>query len=184
MTDRRTHNSLTRQRTSDDLEACAQALVRVHETDGYPVEGVADPIAWLTPPGLLAAWVAELDGAVVGNVCVTRPDIGDAAAHIWAKLDGESLSRIGVLGRLFVLPEARGHALGERLVTSAFAFGLREQLRLVLDVMEKDQAAIRLYERLGWRPIGTTEHHTEHGNVPARCYVSPPPPNPVDPITW
>jgi len=28
----------------------------------------------------------------------------------------------------------------------------------VLDVMTKDVAAIALYERLGWRRIGTTQH--------------------------
>ena len=47
-------------------------------------------------------------------------------------------------------------------------------LRLVLDVMTKDAAAIKLYERLGWRRIGQTEHDNGHGTtVPAYCYVAP-----------
>jgi ribosomal protein S18 acetylase RimI-like enzyme len=44
----------------------------------------------------------------------------------------------------------------------------------VLDVMAKDAAAIKLYERLGWTRIGTTDHAAGNGNlVPASCYVSP-----------
>ena len=47
-------------------------------------------------------------------------------------------------------------------------------LRLVLDVMEKDAAALRLYERLGWRLIETTSHDSGRGeDVSAYCYVSP-----------
>ena len=42
--------------------------------------------------------------------------------------------------------------------------------------MTKDGAAIRLYERLGWRRIGTTQHDDGHGNaIDAYCYASPPP---------
>ena len=40
--------------------------------------------------------------------------------------------------------------------------------------MTKDAAAIRLYERLGWQRIGTTEHDDGHGHaIDAYCYVSP-----------
>ena len=42
--------------------------------------------------------------------------------------------------------------------------------------MTKDAAATRLYERLGWRRIGTTKHDDGHGHtVDAYCYVGPPP---------
>lgn len=44
----------------------------------------------------------------------------------------------------------------------------------VLDVMTKDAAAIRLYERLGWRRLGSTQHDDGKGRlVPAACSVGP-----------
>jgi len=39
---------VVRERTLADIPAAAAALVEVHRTDGYPVEGVADPIRWVT----------------------------------------------------------------------------------------------------------------------------------------
>ena len=173
MTEQPTRETTVRVRQSEDLEASTEALIKVHSTDGYPVEGVDDPQSWLMPTGLLRAWVGELGGKVVGHVLITTPQDGDAAAKAWAD-EGNPLERIAVLGRLFVLPEARGHSLGKQLVRATSAYADEQGLRLVLDVMEKDAAAIRLYERLGWRRIGTTSHDSGRGeNVPAYCYVSP-----------
>jgi hypothetical protein len=62
-----------RPRASDDLPAAAAALVHVHHSDGYPVEGVDDPAAWLTSPHQIAAWVAELDEHIVGHAAIGEP---------------------------------------------------------------------------------------------------------------
>lgn len=166
-------NTTIRVRADNDLPACAHALVQVHASDGYPVEGVADPVAWLTPPGLLSSWVAEVDGAVVGHVSVSEPR-GEDAVTKWIEQASVTEAEVAVLGRLFVLSQARGHSLGEGLTRAAMAHGYEVGRRLVLDVMKKDRAATRLYERLGWRRIGTTTH-TFNGaaGVPAYCYVSP-----------
>lgn len=167
--------SVVRPRSEDDLPACAAVLVAVYEADGYPVEGVAEPEAWLTPTGLLQAWVAELAGEVIGHVCLTEPTDTDAAATVFRRTPEGSAADIAVLGRLFVHPEARGHRAGELLTRTAMNHATTHGLRLVLDAMEKDQAAIRLYERLGWHRIGTTDHDSGHGLVSAYCYVSPTP---------
>ena len=173
MTEQPTPETTVRVRQSEDLEASTEALIKVHSTDGYPVEGVDDPQAWLMPTGLLRAWVGELDGKVVGHVLITTPQDGDAAAKAWAN-KGNPVERIAVLGRLFVLPEARRHSLGKQLVRATSAYADEQGLRLVLDVMEKDTAAIRLYERLGWRRIGMTLHDSGRGeDIPAYCYISP-----------
>lgn len=149
-------------------------LVAVHETDGYPVEGVADPVGWISGPGQLRAWVAELDGQIVGHVALNEPQAGDAAAAAWATTTGGDDDPIAVLGRLFVLSTARGHAIGRRLIEAASDYAASNQLRLVLDVMAKDAAAIALYERLGWTRIGTTEHDDGQGRlIEAGCFVSP-----------
>ncbi len=162
-----------RARRETDIPASAAALVAVHASDGYPVEGVADPRAWLMPPGLLESWVAELDGEVVGHVSVSAANHEDAVM-MWTDVSGEPRERIAVLARLFVLPGARRRAVGERLTLAATDFARRSGHRLVLDVMAKDQAAIRLYERLGWRHIGTTTHVFDgSAGIPAYCYASP-----------
>ena len=168
--------AVVRERTTSDLPEAAAALVEVHTTDGYPVEGVDDPHAWLTSPHLLWAWVAELDGRIVGHVAVTRPQPSDAAATMWAHTTNGTGKPVAVLGRLFVVAAARRHAGGDRLMRAATNIAHHHGLRLVLDVMTKDTAAIRLYERLGWLRIGTTEHDNGHGQlIPAHCYVSPSP---------
>jgi ribosomal protein S18 acetylase RimI-like enzyme len=162
-----------RVRSDDDLPTAGQALVRVHSSDGYPVEGVADPKAWLNPPGLLRSWVAEMNGAVVGQVSVSEPR-GEGAVTLWLEDTRGDEDDIAVLGRLFVLREARGNALGERLTRAAMEYAADIGRRLVLDVMEKDRAAIRLYERLGWERIGVTNHSVEGApDILAYCYVAP-----------
>jgi len=167
------HTVVVRERTPADIPAAAAALVEVHRTDGYPVEGVAAPTRWITATDQIRAWVAELDNQIVGHVTISKPQPDDAAAQLWAA-HPDCTGRIAVLGRLFVLPTARGHAIGRRLVEAAQAAAHTDGLRLVLDVMTKDTAAIALYEHLGWRRIGTTDHDDGLGRtIAAYCYVSP-----------
>ncbi|MET7408673.1 GNAT family N-acetyltransferase [Streptomyces parvulus] len=159
--------------SDDDLTGAAEALVEVHETDGYPVEGVDDPEAWIKSEDVLAAWIAESDGRIVGHVAVMKPQ-GEAAADLWVKQSGDDMGHVGVLARLFVVQSARKQAAGRQLMEAAASHARDHGLRLVLDVMVKDASAIRLYERLGWRKIGETIHHFGNGEtIPAVCYVSP-----------
>lgn len=175
-----------RPRTDTDLGRCAAILVRVHGVDGYPVEGVADPHARLHPDGLVAAWVAEIEGecrgedagdgvgeghAVVGHVALTEPSSGDRG-EVGRLAPGLEHEEFGLLCRLFVAPEARGAGAGRRLVEAAMVRARIRGLPLVLDVMVKDRAAIRLYERLGWRHIGDSVHHGGlAGETPCRWYA-------------
>lgn len=157
-----------RPRTENDLPACAAALREVHAKDGYPVEGVDDALGWLTPPGLSAAWVAELGGEVVGHALVSEPH-DEEAVRLWKEKSNQS---VYVLARLFVTPVARGHHLGKKLTEAAMQWAQERGHRLVLDVMEKDQAAIRLYEDLGWSYLGDIEHKINGRTVPARAYAA------------
>jgi len=93
---------------------------------------------------------------------------------MWASTRDNTESSLAVVGRLFVVPAARRHALGDRLMRAATDYADDHGVRLVLDVMTKDVAAIRLYDRLGWQRIGTTQHDDGRGRlVPAYCYISP-----------
>ncbi|NMI00863.1 GNAT family N-acetyltransferase [Pseudonocardia acidicola] len=165
-----------RERTPADLPGAAAALLDVHRTDGYPVEGVDDPTGWLTNSQQLRAWVADRDGQIVGHVAIGAPQPDDAAAAMWKANPDYNGEDVAVLGRLFVVSTARGHALAKRLMAAATEYAQQHGLRLVLDVMTKDHTAITLYERLGWQRIGTADHDNGKGQtVPAYCYVSPHP---------
>lgn len=158
-----------------DLDALAAVLVEVHETDGYPVEGVLAPVTWLELPNPIGQWTALLDDEPVGHVALMKPQPGDAAPALLAERDGVPLSRIGLLARLFVAPSARGHSLAKQLVHVVEAEARSLDLHLTLDVMNKDHAAIALYQTLGWTTLGTFRHtHGAGQTTEARAFAAPP----------
>ena len=159
-----------RERTEADLAPLGDLLVRVHAHDGYPVEGVAHPRAWLTDPGFLRSWVAEHDGAILGQVSLAEPEGADAVA-LWSERTGRARDEATVLSRLFVSPGARGRGVGESLTRAVMDHARLHGSALVLDVMAKDRAATRLYERLGWERLGAITHAFDGSpGVPAYCY--------------
>jgi GNAT superfamily N-acetyltransferase len=119
----------------------------------------ADPVGWLTPAGLVQAWVAEVDGRVVAHVALVAPSP-----------IGEPLE----ISRLFVASSARGHGVASALLAEANERAARR--RLVLDVVDAAGPAIALYERLGWRLIDRSpaEWTTRDGQHPiVRRYAAP-----------
>lgn len=171
---------VVRPRVAGDLAECASVLAAVQASDGYPVDDIADPVGFLTPPGLLGAWVAcapagagagGARGAVAGHVALSEPSPSYSPASLWSSRSGEPLDRIGVLGRLFVTPSARGLGLGARLVAAVVAECASTGRRPLLDVLAKDAAAIALYERLGWTRFGTVTLEFPSGPVEAHCYA-------------
>ncbi|MGW6023719.1 GNAT family N-acetyltransferase [Streptomyces sp. NPDC055099] len=165
--------TLIRPRIDKDIPGAAAALVDVHSSDGYPVEGVERPEEWLRPSGLIQSWVAELAENIVGHVCITRGQ-GEAAVNLFLERSKKSKDEVAVMARLFVVPEARRNSTGERLARAAVAYAQKHGLVLVGDVMTKDASAIRLYERLGCQFIGTTRHNYGEGQeTPALCFVAP-----------
>lgn len=159
--------------TDGDLSGVVAALARVHATDGYPVEGVERPETWISSPSVEKAWVAVMQDMVVGHVALMSAESEDAN-RLWRESSPGDEKEVKALARLFVLREARSRRIGERLVKAVMGFASERGIRLVLDVMLKDAAAIRLYERLGWSRIGLADHHYGGSEVvPAACYVWP-----------
>ncbi len=161
-----------RPRRDDDITELAKVLVEVHALDGYPVEGVGNPREWLYPPGLLASWVATTDQVVVAQVALSEPDPDDLAPSLGRKAG--ITTPLAVLGRMFVSPHARGLRLGAALTRTASDHANAIGRRAVLDVMDKDTAAIRTYEALGWQVLGHATHPYGDGRTePATAYVAP-----------
>lgn len=163
-----------RARQNADLDSACALLRDVYDTDGYPVEGAADAVAWLTPPELLEAWVAvDPTLGIIGHVLVSRPLATTKAVDVWVDR-GASRDTTAVLGRLFVSSRARGHGVGAALTAEANRWAEQKGLRLVLDVMSKDVAAIKLYQSLGWQNLGSSTHGNGHGGTwKSVLFVSP-----------
>lgn len=93
-----------------------------------------------------ATWMAEVDGALAGFIIVE-----------WSR---EENLLAAYLHTLEVLPAERGLGLGKALLDAAEESARKAKADLVwLHVEEKNQAAIRLYERAGFHPVGREENY-------------------------
>ena len=137
--------------SDDDLAVlCEAADAAILEGGGF---------GWIKSPGRLALeryfrgillvperelFVARLDGDIVGSAQLVRPPRNNEAQAFAA-----------TLMHAFTAPYARGHGLA-RLLTLRVEDGARAMGYQVLnlDVRESQQAAIRLYESLGYARWG------------------------------
>ncbi|KAK5137528.1 hypothetical protein LTR08_008508 [Meristemomyces frigidus] len=161
-----------RPRTLADLDGCVEALRHVHAHSGYPVQGMDNAKAFLTEGRVEQAWIAEDSGHIVGHIAVSTATEDDVSVALWQKQYPDV--PIAILERLFVHPEKDGGGIATQLIRTAMAWSLQVGRRLVLFALVKDQAAMKLYARLGWEPFGNTNYHwgnEEH--MEAVCFVSP-----------
>ena len=136
-----------RPRAADDLPACVAVLRATHEVNGYPAIWPHDPSRWLTSANTdAAAWVATVDGAIRGHIAAIAEDF--TGTH-----EPPALSIV----RLFVHPAIRGGGVGAALVGEALDYARANGRRPALEVADSGVAAIRLYERLGWRRVAARE---------------------------
>jgi GNAT superfamily N-acetyltransferase len=164
-----------RPRTEVDLDACVRVLAEVHERDGYPVNWPETPRGWLARPSQLAAWVAELDGGIVGHLALAPAGQDDLAPALWSRRAGTDAERTAVISRLYVSPSARGHRIGALLMSQAVKEARERGLHPVLDVVASDTAAVTLYERLRWTLLAVVDQQWAPGRqVTIRCYAAPP----------
>ncbi len=155
------------------LEALAR---RVHQLDRYPVylpDG--DVLAFVVSDRALGAWVALLDGQVVGHVALHARSSPGVVALAASELQIPA-PRCGVVARLLVAPEQRGTGLGHRLLDHATEQCRQRGLTPILDVVEGNQAAIALYERVGWRRLGMVSFTLPDGSeLREHVYAAPDP---------
>lgn len=126
-----THGPIIRPRNAGDMTECIEVLRAVHQRDSYPVNWPADAKGWLEE--LEAAFVAEIDGHVVG--------------HVAARISDDD-ARVVTVERLFVSPSANGRGLGARLLAVAAAHGNADVA--ILAVADNGHHARRLYSERGW----------------------------------
>lgn len=74
--------------------------------------------------------------------------------------------------RLYVLSEAQNRGVGTRLMESALAhLRLREAVSVYLDVWERNDGAIRFYERYGFEIVGSREFAKASGAAADQDFV-------------
>ncbi len=82
-----------------------KVLWEVHQQFGYPANWPQHPAAFIAPPGG-GAWVAELGGAVSGQVLLRRAQ--NSPGRSWEQLTGHPAESLALVSRLFVHPDAAG----------------------------------------------------------------------------
>jgi hypothetical protein len=95
-----------------------------------------------------------------------------------ALLTGVSTNRLASVSRLFVSPAARGRGLGlgTSLLAAVSSWTSAHDLRLMLDVVDDEAPAIKLYERIGWRLVDRRQADwvTPRGEgLPVRIHLAP-----------
>ena len=158
MTGTATHvlvETLTALKGADRHDLCDAAEAAIRDGGGF---------GWLTPPPrqvLEAYWqgvllvperrlfVARLDGVIAGSAQLVRPT-----------RNNEAQAHAATMTTSFVAPWARGHGLARGLVEAAEAAAREEGFAIVnLDVRETQDAAIALYETLGYTRWGTHPYY-------------------------
>ena len=104
-----------------------------------PEEGAA---WWDELVGRQAAYVVELDGAVIGYAC-------------WAPWRPKEGYRFTVEDSVYVAAEHQGHGLGRRLMAALIDAARRAGMHVMLaDIESGNTASITLHERLGFETVG------------------------------
>lgn len=146
---------LVRARTAADLEPLAAILAAQQPVSGYPQRWpLPFPVErFLARAGELGAWVAELDGALVGHVSVTTTDAG-VETDGWVSGTGRAADQLAAVSVLFVDHTVAGRGVGTALLDRAVAFIRASGRQPVLDVVQETDNAVRLYQRHGWKVVG------------------------------
>src|SRR5690348_1421998 len=131
-------------RQPEDIGTCVELLAEVHAANGYPLHWPDDPLSWLAPDNILAAWVAEHESALIGHIALCSGS-GESGAGVWSAACDIPPDGLAAIAKLFVAPSSRGRGIGAALLDRACAEARARSLFPVLEVLDHDQGAIALY---------------------------------------
>lgn len=159
-----------RARQRDDLDACAALLREVHAADSYPRKLPPDPVRWLVMQKELAAWVALSDERILGHLALRSTDEGPMWPA-WRGANSVEVDRLAVVTRFFVDPNTRNAGVGGALLDLAQDHAAASGLQLVLEVGVQNRDAVSVYDRRGWRRVGTALRPASDGKQPLRVLL-------------
>lgn len=163
-----------RPRLPEDLPDLVTLATAIHRSDGYPPYMPDDDfLGFVASDEAVAAWVATEDGRVVGHVALhngSSPGVLDLAASE----PGVKRSDCGVVARLLVASKTRRSGVGRRLLDHATADCRRRGLVPILDVVDRFEPAISLYENAGWSRLGAVDVRLPDGTeMREHVYAAP-----------
>ncbi|WKN49432.1 GNAT family N-acetyltransferase [Nocardioides sp. Arc9.136] len=138
---------VVRPRRPDDVPVLVEVLAEQQPGSRYPMRWpLPFPVERFLVRGTEeAAWVAELDGRVVGHVAVCSvPD-----PEVFG-VPGDLVS----VAVLFVGLAVRGTGTGGLLLDTAVAWAHEHERLPVLDVVPRHSRAIAVYRHRGWVEVG------------------------------
>jgi len=143
---------VVRERRDDDVPVLAVVLAEQQSTSRYPVRWpLPIPVEdFLVRPGEERAWVAEVDGRVVGHVAVYTLD-GNLREPFVTAIGSEDLAELAVL---FVAADVIGTGIGGRLHDTAVDWIVATGRQPVLDVVPVHDRAVEVYRHRGWEVVG------------------------------
>lgn len=146
---------VVRERTGEDIAALATVLANQQPHSGYPQNWpLPFPVeSFIARAGEDAAWVAELEGRVVGHVAVSRVEPG-LEADLWTAGAGRPREELAAVVVLFVDHTMVGRGVGKALLARAVAAIRASGRTPVLDVVQETASAVELYRRSGWQVVG------------------------------
>lgn len=143
----------------DDLTRLLHAAYASLAAQGWNFTAVDQPVE-VTRQRLAGAqaFVAEVDGRLVGTIAVRGPKpageayIGDPSPPLYTTPGTAILSQLGVH------PDWRGQRLAERLIDAAEAWALTQGFtQIALDTAEPAAALRARYARRGYADVGTLQ---------------------------
>lgn len=140
-----------RLRTSADVPALVRVLAEQQPRTGYPFRWpLPYPVEQFVVRGYEErAWVAEVDGAVVGHVIVGSVE-EDLMEQFGAATGATALAMVSVL---FVATSTRGTGVGGRLLDTAVTWARGQGRTPVLDVLPTHDVALAVYRHRGWTEV-------------------------------
>jgi GNAT superfamily N-acetyltransferase len=169
-----TSNSVSiRSRSPSDVPTLIKILTDVWNITKYPVDGPPSFPARFQSTKALNSYVALYQGKLVGHA--ELQDTSGLNPLVTESLTSYApLSSYAALVSLFVDPAMQGKGIGAQLVREAMAWATAHDRNLVLIVLDKDTAAIRMYEKMGWKRGIEYSYETSQGvKYKAFSYVGP-----------
>jgi GNAT superfamily N-acetyltransferase len=145
--------AVIRPRRDGDVPVLADVLTEQQPVSRYPFRWpLSFPVeSFLVRDHEQAAWVAELDGTVVGHVMVGSVELELSSAVFRGRT---GCAEPAVVSVKFVGSAVRGRGVGGLLLDTAVAWA-RERGRVpVLDVVPLPATALGFYQHRGWVEIG------------------------------
>lgn len=147
---------LIRPRRDDDVPALVDLLFRQQSETQYPFHWPPDrsPEDFLRRPTESEAWVADLEGAVVGHVAIQLVADDDELGTVWAAAHGVPVAALRCISVLFADRRLARRGIGSALLERATQRVLDGDGAPVLDVVAEHHDARNLYLSRGWVEVG------------------------------